>query len=339
MGGGESSGKIAWIKWRAVCKSESLGRLGVRDVELFNVALLSKWDRRYLNEKNNLWARVVESRYGVGRVSGSVFEVREGMSRWSGWWRDIVISSFGGEGDWFKRKLERVLGDGMSTDFWFDSWAGEESLKLKFLRLFQLSLDVGSRIGEMGVWEEGLWAWKWRWRRPLRDRDMESFNALISLINRFPVRQGVGDSWRWTGSANGGYFSKDAYDILINQQQSTRADPEKKLAFNLIWKSFAPLKVRLHLLTAVMRCFLRRALGDALAAGVADFHQDTQSSEMKDRIFDEFIKSLCGVPKDPSYMFTDKEYRGPFSFSEELSNLSIGPEPSDAVVVIIQEVF
>ncbi|RVX17619.1 Beta-adaptin-like protein A [Vitis vinifera] len=88
-------------------------------------------------------------------------------------------------------------------------------------------------------------------------------------------------------------------------------------------------QVRLHLLTAVLKCFLKRppetqkALGAALAAGLADFHQDvhdralfyyrllqynvsvaervvnppkqavsvfadTQSSEVKDRIFDEF---------------------------------------------------
>lgn len=39
------------------------------------------------------------------------------------------------------------------------------------------------------------------------------------------------------------------------------------------------MQVRLHLLTAVMKCFLRRppetqmALGAALAAGINDFHQ------------------------------------------------------------------
>lgn len=32
-------------------------------------------------------------------------------------------------------------------------------------------------------------------------------------------------------------------------------------------------------------------------------------------------------------MFTDKEYRGPFAFSEELGNLSIGTEPSETAVV------
>ncbi|XP_073129436.1 beta-adaptin-like protein A [Henckelia pumila] len=138
------------------------------------------------------------------------------------------------------------------------------------------------------------------------------------------------------------------------------------------WDEEHSAEVRLHLLTAVMKCFLRRppetrqALGAALAAGLADFHQDvhdralfyyrllqynvsvaervvnppkqavsafadTQSSETKDRIFDEF-NSLSVVYQKPSYMFTDKEYRGPFAFSEELGNLSIGPESGDHII-------
>ncbi|CAK9166121.1 unnamed protein product [Ilex paraguariensis] len=131
-------------------------------------------------------------------------------------------------------------------------------------------------------------------------------------------------------------------------------------------------EVHLHLLTAVLKCFLRRppetqkALGAALAAGLADFHQDvhdralfyyrllqynvsvaeqvvnppkqavsvfadTKSSEIKDRIFDEF-NSLSVVYQKPSYMFTDKERRGPFAFSEELGNLSIGEESANNIV-------
>lgn len=34
----------------------------------------------------------------------------------------------------------------------------------------------------------------------------------------------------------------------------------------------------------------------------------------------------------PSYMFTDKEHRGPFEFSDELGNLSISAESADTVV-------
>ncbi|XP_024027067.1 beta-adaptin-like protein A [Morus notabilis] len=138
------------------------------------------------------------------------------------------------------------------------------------------------------------------------------------------------------------------------------------------WDDEHSAEVRLHLLTAVMKCFFKRppetqkTLGAALAAGVADFHQDvhdralfyyrllqynvtvaervvnppkqavsvfadTQSSEVKDRIFDEF-NTLSVVYQKPSYMFTDKEHRGPFEFSDELGNLSIGTESTDTGV-------
>ncbi|GAU14185.1 hypothetical protein TSUD_307450, partial [Trifolium subterraneum] len=138
------------------------------------------------------------------------------------------------------------------------------------------------------------------------------------------------------------------------------------------WDEEHSAEVRLHLLTAVMKCFFKRppetqkALGAALAAGLADFHQDvhdralfyyrllqynvsvaesvvnppkqavsvfadTQSSEVKDRIFDEF-NSLSVVYQKPSYMFTDKEHRGTLEFSDELGNLSINAESGDSVV-------
>ncbi|PIA65013.1 hypothetical protein AQUCO_00100466v1 [Aquilegia coerulea] len=99
------------------------------------------------------------------------------------------------------------------------------------------------------------------------------------------------------------------------------------------WDEEHSAEVRLHLLTAVLKCFLRRppetqrALGAALAAGLSDSHQ---GSEIKDRIFDEF-NSLSVVYQKPSYMFTDKEHRGPFEFSEEIGNLSVGEEIADTV--------
>ncbi|XP_020599817.1 beta-adaptin-like protein A [Phalaenopsis equestris] len=129
------------------------------------------------------------------------------------------------------------------------------------------------------------------------------------------------------------------------------------------WDEEHAAEVRLHLLTATMKCFFKRppevqkALGAALAAGLADSHQDvhdralfyyrllqydvslaervvnppkqavsvftdTQSSEIKDHIFDEF-NTLSVLYQKPAYMFTDKEHRGPFEFSEELGSLSL----------------
>ncbi|MFQ6627714.1 hypothetical protein Gotur_006172 [Gossypium turneri] len=149
--------------------------------------------------------------------------------------------------------------------------------------------------------------------------------------------------------------------------ENLSCEDKKRLLSQLIQLS----AVRLHLLTAVMKCFFKRppetqsALGAALAAGIADFHQDvhdralfyyrilrynvsvaervvnppkqavsvfadTQSSEIKDRIFDEF-NSLSVLYQKPSYMFTDKEHRGPLEFADELGNLSIGEAANNVV--------
>ncbi|WVZ69593.1 hypothetical protein U9M48_018359 [Paspalum notatum var. saurae] len=138
------------------------------------------------------------------------------------------------------------------------------------------------------------------------------------------------------------------------------------------WDEEHSPEVRLHLLTAVMKCFFKRppetqkALGATLAAGLSNTHQDvhdralfyyrllqydpnvaervvnppkqavsvfadTQSGEMKDRIFDEF-NSLSVVYQKPSYMFTDKEHRGPFEYSEDLTNLTVGAETTENVI-------
>lgn len=60
---------------------------------------------------------------------------------------------------------------------------GEGALKVLFTRLYSLNLDKECMISEMGTWEEGVWRWKWRWRRDLFDRETNTLNALLSLIN------------------------------------------------------------------------------------------------------------------------------------------------------------
>lgn len=42
-GGSKSASKIAWIKWDKVCRPRKAGGLGVRNWDLFNIALLRKW--------------------------------------------------------------------------------------------------------------------------------------------------------------------------------------------------------------------------------------------------------------------------------------------------------
>ena len=42
-GGVEENKKICWLSWNNVCKTKEEGGLGIKNVEEFNLALLSKW--------------------------------------------------------------------------------------------------------------------------------------------------------------------------------------------------------------------------------------------------------------------------------------------------------
>ncbi|GKV09758.1 hypothetical protein SLEP1_g21207 [Rubroshorea leprosula] len=63
------------------------GGLGVKNLGIFNVALLGKWRWRLLEEENALWRRVVEVKYKVNRINeqrGSEWDVHG-----SSWWKEL----------------------------------------------------------------------------------------------------------------------------------------------------------------------------------------------------------------------------------------------------------
>jgi hypothetical protein len=56
--------KISRVKWAVVCKEKSQGGLGVCDVRLVNLSLLSKWWWWLLQPGFPLWKEVLIAKYG-----------------------------------------------------------------------------------------------------------------------------------------------------------------------------------------------------------------------------------------------------------------------------------
>lgn len=107
----------------------------------------------------------------------------------SGWWRDIVDIYEGEGGEGMKSELSRVVGNGESTSFWFDIWAGDTPLIENFSRLFRLSEKKEAKISDMGHWGSEGWVWNLSWRRTLRAREESSVNIILSCINRYKIEQ------------------------------------------------------------------------------------------------------------------------------------------------------
>ena len=62
--GGALDHTLAWVKWDIVCLPKDKGGLGIKDVNTFNLALLAKWKWHLFQHQGQLWARVLESKYG-----------------------------------------------------------------------------------------------------------------------------------------------------------------------------------------------------------------------------------------------------------------------------------
>ena len=62
-GGVEANDKISCVKWDNICKPKLEGGLGIKDLNLFSLALLGKWRWRLLHDRDSLWAKVLKAKY------------------------------------------------------------------------------------------------------------------------------------------------------------------------------------------------------------------------------------------------------------------------------------
>lgn len=142
--------------------------------------------------------------------------------------------------------MRRKLGDGKQIRFWSSWMSSGEPLKLKYKRLFDVSNQQQSKIGEMGVWRGELWEWQLEWRRELfhafyrirrsvratREYGDDSFHPVLDIHTpesrpfghtviirrkeweRKPqLRREEPDSWLWTAAGDWVFSVKTAYEV------------------------------------------------------------------------------------------------------------------------------
>ena len=118
---------------------------GARRIREFNTALLRKWRLRLLEDRDSLWFRVMSTRYGVegGWLKG-------GGRKASTWWRDVHALC---REEWFIDHVSRSVGNRKNTLFWSDVWLGGVSFRVRFRRLFDLTVLKGEFVFDM--WQLG----------------------------------------------------------------------------------------------------------------------------------------------------------------------------------------
>jgi len=106
--------------------------MGIKDVRLFNVALLAKWKWRLLSDEKGRWKDVLLSKYGMQQAHSMT-----NLKNHSWWWRDLSKSrGEGQDGGWFQGAVWWRVGSEDKARLWEDVWVGSCTLKVLYPRMF-----------------------------------------------------------------------------------------------------------------------------------------------------------------------------------------------------------
>jgi hypothetical protein len=199
------------VKWDNICKPKKEAGLGIRDLRLVNISLLSKWRWKLLSHDNELWKDVIAAKYGrecVGVGSLGSLQVSRVASKW---WRDIC--SLDKNSNWFADAVEKTVGDGKGTLFWSEIWVANQPLQERFPRIFGISNQKSSTIFTMGGWVDEVWEWNFSWRRNLFVWEIPIFEEFCAVVNHFR-QTAQEDKWVWRANIDDGFLVGACYSLL-----------------------------------------------------------------------------------------------------------------------------
>lgn len=122
-----------------MCSEREEGGLGLKNLKVFNIALLGKWFWRLYTKNHSLWAKVISSKYGELNT-----RVNRGERFSSNWLKDINCVESGvwdAKLHWFFENPRRKIGNGANTQFWAEPWLKGQILKNKYVGLFELVVN------------------------------------------------------------------------------------------------------------------------------------------------------------------------------------------------------
>ncbi|KAI5426323.1 hypothetical protein KIW84_031936 [Lathyrus oleraceus] len=102
---------MAWLSWDKVCRDKSVGGIGIKNYELFNLAFLKKCHYRILNDKEAIWQDLLSFKYGDLKSQVNEDFSSKVNKKDSIWWRNLKRLGFdllSGSNEWrdcFRGKL------------------------------------------------------------------------------------------------------------------------------------------------------------------------------------------------------------------------------------------
>ncbi|KAK3231414.1 hypothetical protein Dsin_003295 [Dipteronia sinensis] len=231
--------KVHAVNWDSICKSKSLGGLGIDKMEDKNSSLLAKWIWRFGSENNLLWRRVICEKYGVPMKA----------LKWD-WKEDCSPSPFVKamaslliEGSVSKKVLRSVFKDVIGNEnkslFWDIDTRESGKLRSACPRIYALAISKQGVISDFGKWIGSQWIWEVPLRRPLFDWKKEQWSVFLSCLDNIIIRNFVPDILAWVNMLDG-KFSVGSFRKSMEDGSMTNVGEHK-----LLWQEVSPPKVEI----------------------------------------------------------------------------------------------
>ncbi|XP_042974784.1 uncharacterized protein LOC122306423 [Carya illinoinensis] len=229
--------KIHWCSWEKLCVSKFQGRMGFRDLHLFNLALLAKQGWRLLRNEDSLLYKVYKAKYFP---SSSLFEAKAGANS-SYVWKGILEAL-----DCLRKGCRWRVGNGQTIRIFKDPWL-PEGVSVSALIEVDENLKVNSLIDANTGW------WNVHMMRAL-------FNPnLIQQILKLHISVNSEDSLYWSHEKNGSFSVKSAYRFIQQHHHLLYGQSSSGSSEAVFWKSLWHLK-----LPKKMKIFAWRACQEKL---------------------------------------------------------------------------
>lgn len=138
--------------------------------------------------------------------------------------------------------LWRKVRKGNSTLFWEHVQIGQTTLKEKFPRLYNLSMQKDYVVMDMGYWDGLVWRWTLIWRRDFFQWEIPLFEDLQHILQQPVLNSLENDSVLWRFNPLGQFSTKTFCNHVTNLVgMNSIGDISARLA----WKGLAPPRAKL----------------------------------------------------------------------------------------------
>jgi hypothetical protein len=164
------------VKWEKVCTPIKEGGLSIRNLLVFDRALLGKWLWQYGIERDAWWRVVMDSKYGS--LWGGWCSLEPGGAFGVGLWKNIRK---GWEA--FKSFTRFVVGDGTRISFWHDLWCRETVLKVALPGLFSIACVKDAFVADNREVLGGSIKWNVSFTSEAHDWELDLFVSFFQVLH------------------------------------------------------------------------------------------------------------------------------------------------------------